>query len=68
MRGSRGSTQGSTLEDEGNAYLRLGQVLSGLGRKDEAREAYERGTGQAEKFGHSGMADDLRLALIGLNE
>ena len=46
----------------------MGQVLSGLGRKDEAREAYERGTGQAEKFGHSGMADDLRLALIGLNE
>ncbi|MDQ4126676.1 MAG: tetratricopeptide repeat protein [Actinomycetota bacterium] len=58
----------ATHEDEGNAYLRLGQVLSQLGRKDEAREAYERGIGQAEKFGHSGMADDLRLALIGLNE
>ena len=55
-------------QDEGNAYLRLGQVLAELGRKDEAREAYERGIGQAEKFGHSGMADDLRLAFIGLNE
>ena len=58
----------ATHEDEGNGYLRLGQVLSALGRKDEAREAYERGIGQAEKFGHSGMADDLRLALLRLNE
>ena len=55
-------------DDEGNAYLRLGQVLSQLGRKDEARTAYERGIGQAEKFGHHGMADDLRLALLQLNE
>ena len=58
----------STHEDEGNAYARLGEVLARLGRKDEARAAYERGIGQAEKFGHSGMADDLRLALIQLNE
>ena len=57
-----------THHDEGNAYARLGEVLARLGRKDEAREAYERGIGQAEKFGHSGMADDLRLALIQLNE
>ena len=55
-------------DDEGNAYARLGEVLARLGRKDEARAAYERGIGQSEKFGHSGMADDLRLALIGLNE
>ena len=58
----------TTHEDEGNAYARLGDVLSHLGRKDEARAAYETGIGQAEKFGHSGMADDLRLALIQLNE
>ena len=58
----------SVHEDEGNAYARLGEVLARLGRKDEAREVYERGIGQSEKFGHSGMADDLRLALIGLNE
>jgi hypothetical protein len=38
------------------------------GRKEEARAAYERGIGQSEKLGHSGMAEDLRLALIGLNE
>lgn len=49
-------------EDEGNAYLRLGEVLSHLGREDEAREAYEQGVRQAEKYGHSGMAEDLRLA------
>ena len=55
-------------EDEGNAYARLGEVLARLGRKDEARSAYERGIGQSEKFGHSGMAEDIRLALIGLNE
>lgn len=57
----------TTHEDEGNAYARLGEVLSRLGRRDEARSAYETGIKQAEKFGHSGMADDLRLALIQLN-
>ena len=55
-------------DDEGNAYARLGNVLSNLGRKDEARAAYERGISQSEKHGHSGMAEDLRLALIQLNE
>ena len=47
-------------EDEGNAYLRLGEVLERLGREDEARDAYSEGVGKAEKFGHSGMAEDLR--------
>ena len=55
-------------DDEGNAYARLGDVLSRLGRKDEARAAYERGVRQAENFGHSGMAEDLRLAIIQLAE
>ena len=50
-------------EDEGNAYLRLGEVLERLGREDEARDAYREGVGKAEKFGHSGMAGDLRSAL-----
>lgn len=53
-------------EDEGNAYLRLGEVLTKLGREDEARESYGTGIGQAEKFGHSGMAEDLRLAQVRL--
>ena len=55
-------------DDEGNAFARLGDVLSRLGRRDEAREAYEAGINQAEKFGHSGMAEDLRLAIIQLGE
>jgi hypothetical protein len=60
--------QENARQDEGNAYARLGEVLQRLGRKDEARAAYERGVQQAEKFGHSGMADDLRVALIRLGE
>jgi len=55
-------------DDEGNAYARLGNALSNLGRKDEARSAYEVGVRQAEKHGHTGMAEDLRLALIQLGE
>jgi tetratricopeptide (TPR) repeat protein len=58
----------SRHEDEGNAYARLGEVLGRLGREDEARAAYEAGIRQAEKFGHSGMAEDLRVALIQLRE
>ena len=55
-------------DDEGNAFARLGDVLSRLGRKDEARAAYETGVRQAEKHGHSGMAEDLRLAIVALGE
>ncbi len=55
-------------DDEGNAYARMGEVLSRLGRKDEARAAYEMGIRQAEKFGHGGMAEDLRLAIVQLGE
>lgn len=54
-------------DDEGNAYLRLGEVLTELGRGTEARDVYEAGIRQAEKFGHSGMAEDLRLALVQLS-
>ena len=55
-------------DDEGNAYARLGDVLSRLGRKDEARAVYEKGVQQAEKHGHTGMAEDLRVAIIQLGE
>ena len=58
----------ATHEDEGNAWGRLGEVLARLGREDEAREAYSSGVGQAEKYGHSGMADELRAALVNLSE
>ena len=55
-------------QDEGNAWARLGEVLQRLGREDEARSAYKSGIRQAEKFGHGGMAEDLRLAIIQLRE
>jgi hypothetical protein len=55
-------------QDEGNAYARLGEVLGRLGHEDGARAAYEAGIRQAGKFGHSGMAEDLRVALIQLRE
>ena len=55
-------------DDEGNAYARLGDALSRLGREDEALATYARGIEQAEKYGHSGMAEDLRLAIIQLRE
>jgi hypothetical protein len=54
--------------DKGNAWGRLGEVLGRLGREDEARKAYEAGIRQTEKYGHDGMADDLRAALVGLGE
>jgi hypothetical protein len=55
-------------QDEGNAYARLGALLTRLETKEEARAAYERRIGQDNKFGHSGMTDYLRLALMGVNE
>jgi predicted Zn-dependent protease len=58
----------ATHEDEGNAWGRLGEVLARLGREDEARTAYDAGIRQAERFGHSGMAEELRIALIQLSE
>jgi hypothetical protein len=42
--------------------------LRRLGREVEAWVAYEAGVRQAEKYGHGGMADDLRAALVGLGE
>lgn len=55
----------ATHEDEGNAYARLGEALRGLGREEEAQEAYRTGIQQAERHGHSGMAEDLRAAIGG---
>lgn len=52
----------SANEDEGNAYLRLGDALARTGRTGEARAAYEKGIEQAERYGHEGMAGELRGA------
>ena len=50
-------------DDEGNAYARLGEVLHpGSGRNGtRPGRPTRRGISQAEKHGHSGMAEDLRL-------
>ncbi len=53
-------------DDEGNAYLRLGETLAELGRNDEAEIAYEEGMKQAGKFGHDEMVEQMRSALEGL--
>jgi predicted Zn-dependent protease len=50
-------------DDEGNGWLRLGDALTALGRAAEAREAYQKGVAAAERFGHAGMAAELRERL-----
>jgi predicted Zn-dependent protease len=53
-------------DDEGNAYLRLGEVLTQLEREDEARIAYEEGIKQAGRFEHDGMVEQMRAGLESL--
>jgi predicted Zn-dependent protease len=53
-------------EDEGNAWGRLAEALTRLGRRDEAADAYLTGIDQALKHGHTGMADDFQAALEAL--
>ncbi len=53
-------------EDEGNAWGRLGDALTRLGRTDEAADAYLAGIDQAMLHGHHGMADDFRAAMEAL--
>jgi predicted Zn-dependent protease len=53
-------------EDEGNAWGRLAESLVEIGARDEAADAYLAGIDQAIKFGHHGMADELRAALEAL--
>lgn len=50
-------------EDEGNAWGKLAQALSRLGRVDEAADAYLSGIDQSLKHGHTGMAEDFQAAL-----
>lgn len=50
-------------DDEGNAYGMLAQAHAKLGRRDEARAAYERGIEVATAHGHPSMAEDYRMTL-----
>jgi Flp pilus assembly protein TadD len=51
------------VDDEGNAWGRLGNALRELGREEEAREAYTRGIEAAERHRHPTMADEFREVL-----
>jgi Flp pilus assembly protein TadD len=53
-------------EDEGNAWGRLAEALTRLGRADEAADAYLVGIDQSFKHGHTGMAADFQAALEAL--
>lgn len=53
----------SEVEDEGNAWGRLGAALDELGRRDEAREAYRKGVEAARRHGHPTMAEEFRTIL-----
>lgn len=53
-------------EDEGNAWGRLAESLTKLGRVDEAADAYLTGIDQSLKHGHTGMAADFEAAIEAL--
>ncbi|HEV2912682.1 MAG TPA: tetratricopeptide repeat protein [Pyrinomonadaceae bacterium] len=50
-------------DDEGAAFGMLARALERVGRREEARRAYERGIQAAEKHGHPSMAEDYRMTL-----
>ena len=51
------------VDDEGNAFGMLAGAYERLGRRDQAREAYERGIETAQRHGHPGMAEEYRMTL-----
>ena len=46
-------------DDEGNGYLRLGDLLAKLERKDDAVAALRKGIAAAGRFGHAGLANEI---------
>lgn len=50
-------------DDEGNGWGRYAEALERLGRRDEARQALERGIAASHRFGHGGMAAELEARL-----
>jgi predicted Zn-dependent protease len=50
-------------DDEGNAYGMLAGAFEKVGKRDEARKAYERGIEAAISHGHPSMAEDYRMTL-----
>ena len=56
------------VDDEGNAFGMLAAAYERLGKRDQAREAYERGIETAQRHGHPGMAEEYRMTLAGKYE
>lgn len=50
-------------DDEGAAFGMLARALEKVGRREEAREAYQRGIEAAELHGHPSMAEEYRMTL-----
>ena len=50
-------------DDEGNAWGRLARALRGVGRDQEAREAYRKGATVAREHGHPSMAAEFEEML-----
>jgi predicted Zn-dependent protease len=58
----------TSYDDEGNGYGRLAQGLEALGRIEEARQALRDGMAAANRFGHSGLANELNARLDEMEE
>jgi predicted Zn-dependent protease len=51
------------VDDEGNAFGMLAGAYERLGKREQARAAYERGIEAAQRHGHPGMAEEYRMTL-----
>jgi predicted Zn-dependent protease len=50
-------------DDEGNAYGMLARAYEKAGRRDQAKESYQRGIDAAAKHGHPSMSEEYRAIL-----
>jgi predicted Zn-dependent protease len=50
-------------DDEGAAFGMLARAYEKVGKREEARAAYQRGIEVAEAHGHPSMAEDYRMTL-----
>jgi predicted Zn-dependent protease len=50
-------------DDEGAAFGMMARALEKVGRREDARRAYERGIEASQKHGHPSMAEDYRMTL-----
>lgn len=53
----------SKADDEGNAYGMLAKAYQQTGRREKAREIYEKGIEVSLENGHPSMANDYRMTL-----